>query len=53
MMEERKVTVTCNGVEVPMHPFVKDMVENVVLGLMKPLKQTEVDGEFVIRIGPA
>jgi hypothetical protein len=51
-MEERKVTVTSNGVEVPMHPFVKDMVESVVLGLIKPLKKTEVEGEIVIRIGP-
>jgi hypothetical protein len=53
MMEERKVTVTCNGVEVPMQPFVKDMVESVVLGLLKPLKKTEIDGELVVRIGPA
>jgi hypothetical protein len=52
-MEERKVSVTCNGVEVPLQAFVKDMVESIVLGLLKPLKQTDIDGEFVIRIGPA
>lgn len=49
----REVSVTSNGAEVPMMPFVKETVESVVLGLMKSLKKVELDGELVIRIGPA
>ena len=50
-MEDRNVSVTISGAEVPMNPFVKDLVENVVLGLVKALKKTDPDGEIVIRIG--
>lgn len=50
-MEDRDVSVTSSGTEVPMNPFVKDLVANVILGLMKTLKKTDPDGEIVIRIG--
>ncbi len=49
-MEERNVSVSISGAEVPMNPFVKDLVANVVLGLVKTLKKTDPDGEIVIRI---
>ncbi|HOZ71360.1 MAG TPA: molybdopterin-guanine dinucleotide biosynthesis protein MobB [Spirochaetales bacterium] len=52
-MESRDVTVTTGGVEVPINPFIKETIENVVVGLVKPLKKTDIDGEIVIRIGPA
>lgn len=50
-MEDRTVSVTISGAEVPMNPFVKDLVANVVLGLVKTLKKTDPEGEIVIRIG--
>lgn len=50
-MEDRNVSVTISGTEVPMNPFVKDLVANVVLGLVKTLKKTDPEGEIVIRIG--
>lgn len=50
---DREVTVTSGGAVVPMVPFVKETIAYVVLGLMKPLKKVDMDGEFVIRIGPA
>ena len=50
-MEERDVRVAISGTEVPMNPFVKDLVANVVLGLVKTLKKTDPDGEIIIRIG--
>jgi len=52
-MEARQVTVTTGGVEVPINGFIKETIENVVVGLVKPLKKTDIDGEIVIRIGPA
>ncbi len=52
-MEARDVLVTTGGVEVPINAFIKETIENVVVGLVKPLKKTDVDGEIVIRIGPA
>lgn len=50
-MEDRDVSVAISGAEVPMNPFVQDLVANVVLGLVKTLKKTDPDGEIVIRIG--
>lgn len=52
-METRQVTVTTGGVEVPINAFIKETIENVVVGLVKPLKKTDIDGEIVIRIGPS
>ena len=50
-MEDRKVSVSISGTEVPMNPFVQDLVANVVLGLVKTLKKADPDGEIVIKIG--
>ena len=50
-MEDRKVQITTGGVEVPLNPFVKEIIENAVLGMLKPLKKTNLDGEILIRIG--
>lgn len=50
-MEKRDVTLTTGGVEVPINPFIKETIENVVLGLVKTLKKTNMDEEIVIRIG--
>ncbi|PKL08352.1 MAG: molybdopterin-guanine dinucleotide biosynthesis protein B [Spirochaetae bacterium HGW-Spirochaetae-7] len=52
-MKARDVSVTNNGIDVPLNAFVMETIENVVLGLVKPLKKTDLDGEIVIRIGPA
>ena len=52
-MKARDVTMTNGGKDVPLNAFVTETVENVVLGLVKPLKNTDLDGEIVIRIGPA
>ena len=49
-MKDRTVTVTNGGKDVPLNPFVKETFENVVLGLMKPLKGVELDQEIIIRI---
>jgi len=52
-MEDRTLIVTTGGIEVPLNPFVKETIENVVLGMLKPLKKTDLDGQIVITIGPA
>ena len=52
-MKARDVTVTNGGKDVPLNAFVMETVVNVVLGLMKPLKNTDLDQKIVIRIGTA
>jgi len=52
-MEDRKLTVTTGGVELPLNPFVSETIANVVLALLKPLKKTNLDGEIVITLGKA
>jgi molybdopterin-guanine dinucleotide biosynthesis protein B len=52
-MEDRKLTVTTGGVELPLNPFVNETIANVVLALLKPLKKTNLDGEIVITLGKA
>jgi len=52
-MEDRQVTVTTGGVEVPINAFIKETIENVVLSMLKPLKKTNLEGEIVITIGAA
>ncbi len=52
-MKARDVEVTNGGIEVPLNAFVTETIENVVLGLVKPLKNTDLDREIIIRIGPA
>jgi molybdopterin-guanine dinucleotide biosynthesis protein MobB len=49
-MKDRTVTVTNDGKDVPLNPFVKETFENVVLGLMKPLKDVKLDQEIIIKI---
>ncbi|HUW69719.1 MAG TPA: molybdopterin-guanine dinucleotide biosynthesis protein MobB [bacterium] len=49
-MKDRTVTVTNGGKDVPLNPFVKETFENVVLGLMKPLKDVTLDQEIIIKI---
>ncbi|MGD9941268.1 MAG: hypothetical protein AB7T74_15855 [Clostridia bacterium] len=49
-MEDHDVSVAISGAEVPMNPFVKDLVANIVLGLVKTLKKTDTDGEIIITI---
>ena len=50
IMEDRKLTVTTGGVELPLNPFVNETITNVVLALLKPLKKTDLDGEIVIKL---
>ncbi len=52
-MEERDVTVTTSGIDVPINAFIMETIQNVVIGMLKPLKKTNLEGEIVIRIGPA
>jgi len=49
-MKDRTVTVTNGGKDVPLNPFVKETFENVVLGLMKALKDVTPDEEIIIKI---
>lgn len=49
-MKDRTVTVTNGGKDVPLNPFVKETFENVILGLMKALKDVTPDEEIIIRI---
>lgn len=51
IMEDRKLSVTTGGVELPLNPFVNETIRNVVLALLKPLKKTDLDGEIVITLG--
>lgn len=50
VMKDRTVTVTNGGKDVPLNPFVKETFENVVLGLMKALKDVAPDEEIIVRI---
>ncbi|MBN2875348.1 MAG: molybdopterin-guanine dinucleotide biosynthesis protein MobB [Spirochaetales bacterium] len=51
-MEERNLTITMGGNELPINPFVKETIENVVLAMLKPLKKIDLSGEIVLTIGP-
>ncbi len=52
-MHDRKLTITTGGVNLPLKPFVKETIENVIIALLEPLKKTNLEGEIVIKIGPA
>ena len=48
--EKREVQLTIDGREIPMVPFVKKTLENVVTGAVKALDGYEEGKEIVIRI---
>lgn len=49
---EREVKISTGGKDVPLNDFVRELVVNVVLGLMASLKKCDPSEEIVIRIGP-
>jgi len=51
-MHERTLSITTGGVNLPLKPFVRETIENVIIALLEPLKKTNLDGEIVIKIGP-
>jgi hypothetical protein len=50
---ERELEIDCGGKRVPMNRFARDIVLNVVLGLVRALKGAEVDAEITLRLGAA
>ena len=50
---ERELDLTCGGKRVPMNRFARDIVLNVVLGLVRALKGADVEAEITLRVGPA
>ena len=50
---ERELELTCGGKRVPMNRFARDIVLNVVLGLVRALKGAAGDAEITLRVGPA
>jgi len=50
---ERQLDLACGGKRVPMNRFARDIVLNVVLGLVRALKGGDADAEITLRVGPA
>ena len=50
---EREVQLTAGGKKVPLNPFVRAVIANVVLGLVQSLKKADPRQEIVLRVGPA
>lgn len=48
--EEADVILTIDGVEIPMVPFVKNMLKNVVTGAVKALDGYEEGKEIIVRV---
>ncbi len=49
---EREVQLTVGGKKVPLNDFVRAMVANVVLGMVRSLKKADPQDEIVLRVGP-
>ncbi len=49
-MSERQVKLSTGGIDIPLSPFVEEMVRSVVFGLLEPLKDTDLEGEIVITV---
>ena len=47
---EKEISVKFNGEEVPMKPFVEDIIKGSVIGMMKALKGYEEDADITIEI---
>lgn len=52
-MADRTVKLVTGGVEVPLSPFVEETILSVVLGLLKPLKMTDLEGQIVLTVSAA
>jgi hypothetical protein len=50
---ERELELTCGGKRVPMNHFAREIVLNVVLGLVRALKGADTEAEITLRVGPA
>jgi hypothetical protein len=50
---ERELDLACGGKRVPLNRFARDIVVNVVLGLVRALKGADLDAEITFRVGPA
>jgi len=49
-MNDRTVRLVTGGQEVPLSPFVEETIRSVVLGVLAPLKKTDLSGEIVLTI---
>ena len=47
---DRKITITIDGKNIPLNPFLKEMTVNLIAGFMKTLKNTNSDGEIVFKL---
>ncbi len=52
-MNDRTVRLVTGGREVPLSPFVEETIRSVVLGVLSPLKKTNLSGEIVLTIAEA
>ena len=52
-MNDRTVRLVTGGQEVPLSPFVEETIRSVVLGVLAPLKKTDLAGEIVLTIAAA
>lgn len=48
--EEQELTLQFNGEEIPMAPFVEEMVKGAVLGMVRALKGYEEGADITIEI---
>lgn len=48
----RNITLTNGGGQVKLNGFVREMMINVIVGLVKPLKGFDPAKEIVVTIGP-
>lgn len=47
---QKEITVKFNGQEIPMMPFVEDMIRGSVIGMMRALKGYEEGADITIEI---
>lgn len=49
---ERQVELKVGGKTVPLNPFVRKVILNTVLGLIRSLKKVRPEQEILLSIGP-
>ncbi len=49
---DREVELTVGGKKIPLNDFVREMIANVVLGMVGSLKKVDIQLEIVLRVGP-
>ncbi|MDZ7795000.1 MAG: hypothetical protein U5P10_15300 [Spirochaetia bacterium] len=49
---ERKVSIKVNGKRVPTNKFVHQIMENIIVGIVDALHDTDADGTIEIKVEP-